>query len=141
MVYGEPSQVDKTPAIINFNCVDECPNKCLNKNRLEYWDDPSNGYKRDDKTISLTCPPSMSFLYLRISKISCNINPIHTYNLRFFNSAIADPTLAAAGLGVGGTVGVVFASLAIITISIFLILLTWRKMNKANTEPTGRLRL
>ena len=65
-------------------------------------------------------------------------NSIHTYNLSFPNSAIADPTLAAAGLGVGGTVGVVFASLAIITISIFLILLTWRKMNKANTEPTGR---
>ena len=63
MVYGEPSQVDNTPAIINFNCLDECPNKCLNKDRLEYWDDPSNGYKRDDKTISLTCPPSMSFSY------------------------------------------------------------------------------
>ena len=63
---------------------------------------------------------------------------IQTNNIRFFNSAIADPTLAAAGLGVGGTVGVVFASLAIITIAIFLILLTWRKMNKANTEPTGR---
>ena len=65
-------------------------------------------------------------------------NCIHKYNLSFPNSAIADPTLAAAGLGVGGTVGVVFASLAIITIAIFLILLTWRKMNKANTEPTGR---
>ena len=65
-------------------------------------------------------------------------NTRNTYNLSFPNSAIADPTLAAAGLGVGGTVGVVFASLAIITIAIFLILLTWRKMNKANTEPTGR---
>ena len=76
-----------------------------------------------------------------MSCVSFLQNPIYTYNLRFFNSAIADPTLAAAGLGVGGTVGVVFASLAIITISVFLILLTWRKMNKANTEPTGRLRL
>ena len=84
------------------------------------------------------------FIFANIQNfMSCVIlqNPIYTYNLRFFNSAIADPTLAAAGLGVGGTVGVVFASLAIITISIFLILLTWRKMNKANTEPTGRLRL
>ena len=75
MVYGEPSQVDNTPAIINFNCLDECPNKCLNKDRLEYWDDPSNGYKRDDKTISLTCPPSMLFCICKYPKfyVICNI--------------------------------------------------------------------
>ena len=81
------------------------------------------------------------FIFANIQNfMSCVITYIHTYNLKFFNSAIADPTLAAAGLGVGGTVGVVFASLAIITITVFLILLTWRKMNKANTEPTGRPR-
>ena len=43
----------------------------------------------------------------------------------------------AAGLGVGGTLGVVFASLAVIVLSIVLLLIAWRKYNKSNTEPNG----
>ena len=44
----------------------------------------------------------------------------------------------SAGLGVGGTLGVVFASLAIIIVAIVLLLIAWRKYNKNDTEPEGK---
>ena len=46
----------------------------------------------------------------------------------------------SAGLGVGGTLGVVFASLAIIIVAIVLLLIAWRKYNKNDTEPEGKKR-